>query len=36
MPMHSVLVIDDDVGTREGFDRILHMAGFEVATAEFG
>jgi YesN/AraC family two-component response regulator len=36
MQMHSVLVIDDDLGTREGFDRILHLAGFDVATAETG
>jgi YesN/AraC family two-component response regulator len=36
MSMHTVLVIDDDLGTRDGFGRILQIAGFEVATAPSG
>jgi two-component system response regulator YesN len=33
---HAVLVIDDDIGTREGFSGFLHSAGFVVTTASTG
>lgn len=32
----SVLVVDDDVATREMFKTVLRMAGFEVSTAADG
>lgn len=32
--MSSVLIVDDDPGTLEGFQRILHSEGYEVLTAD--
>src|ERR1051325_5451269 len=34
--MSRILVIDDDLGTRETFQAILRLAGFDVATAATG
>jgi YesN/AraC family two-component response regulator len=34
--MSRILVIDDDLGTRETFQAILRLAGFDVATAANG
>ena len=34
--MASVLVVDDDDGTRDSYERFLHLAGYETATAATG
>ncbi len=34
--MFLVIVVDDDPGTREGFEQILHVAGIHAMTAENG
>ena len=36
MPRTSVLVVDDDVDTREMVSLVLDLAGFEVLTASGG
>ena len=32
-PAARVLVVDDEAGTREGFERILRLAAYDVGTA---